>query len=76
MTKIVSRNRMGYFSLMFHWFMILCTCGLWYPIYASARRARSTVTYMPTGGIPVAVQQPQPPQQPAPYGYPPQPPQR
>jgi hypothetical protein len=79
MTKIVSRNRMGYFSLMFHWFMILCTCGLWYPIYASIRRSRSTVTYMPTGGIPVAVQPPQQPYPPQAYPPPPygqQPPQQ
>jgi hypothetical protein len=77
MTKIVSRNRMGYFSLTFHWFMIIGTCGLWYPIYASIRRSRSTVTYMPTGGIPVTMQQPYPPQAyppPPPYGQ--QPPQQ
>jgi hypothetical protein len=56
--------------------MILCTCGLWYPIYASIRRSRSTVTYMPTGGIPVNMQQPYPPQAypPPPYGQ--QPPQQ
>lgn len=72
MTKIISRNRMGYGALTFHWCMILGTCGLWYPIYASRRRARSTVTYMPAGGIPVAAQPQQPyaPQQQAPYGYP------
>lgn len=66
MAKIKSRQRMGYISLAIHWTLILCTCGLWYPIYASRRRARSAVTYMPAGGIPVNVQQQ--PQQP----YPPQ----
>lgn len=61
MPKIKSRQRMGWISLAFHWTMILCTMGLWYPIYASRRRARSTVTYMPA-----APQQPYPPQ----YGHP------
>lgn len=42
--RILSRQRLGYGSLAFHWTMIICTCGLWYPVYASKRRARSTVT--------------------------------
>lgn len=76
MPKIKSRQRMGYISLTIHWTLILCTCGLWYPIYASRRRARSTVTYVPAAGIPVAPQpQPYGQQPPAPYGYP-QPPRQ
>jgi hypothetical protein len=69
MPKIKSRQRMGYIALCFHWFMICCTCGLWYPIYASRRRARSTVTYVPAGYAPQPpIGAPQPP-----YGqYPPQ----
>lgn len=47
MPKIKSRQRMGWISLVCHWTMIFCTLGLWYPIYASRRRARSTVTYVP-----------------------------
>lgn len=29
---------------IFHWFMIVCTMGLWTPVYLSARRKRKTVT--------------------------------
>lgn len=49
MPRTITRQRMGYGALLFHWFMICCTCGLWYPVYASARRSRSTVTRMPGG---------------------------
>lgn len=72
MPKIKSRQRMGYFALAFHWTAIICTCGLWYPVYASRRRARSTVTYMPNGGIPVTMAPPQQPYGPPPGQYPPQ----
>jgi TRAP-type uncharacterized transport system fused permease subunit len=27
-----------------HWLLIICTCGLWYPVYAHSRRKRRTVT--------------------------------
>ena len=29
---------------VFHWTMIMFTCGLWTPVYLSARRKRKTVT--------------------------------
>jgi hypothetical protein len=29
---------------IFHWTMIICTCGLWTPIYLSGKRKRKTVT--------------------------------
>lgn len=25
-------------ALAFHWTMIVCTCGFWYPVYAARRR--------------------------------------
>lgn len=28
----------------FHWFMIVCTCGLWTPVYLAGKRKRKTVT--------------------------------
>jgi hypothetical protein len=54
-----TRRKTGLIALAFHWFMILCTCGLWYPVYASRRRSRVTVTHVPAGYA-------APPQ---PYGY-------
>jgi hypothetical protein len=56
---IKSRRKTGLIALCFHWFMICCTCGLWYPIYASRRRSRVTITHVPDG-------YPYPPQQYAP----------
>ena len=48
--------------------MIFCTLGLWYPIYASRRRSRVTVTHVPPGLTQQPGYGPQPPQQ----QYPPQ----
>jgi hypothetical protein len=67
MPTITTRRKTGWIALTFHWTMIICTLGLWYPIYASRRRSRVTVTHLPPG-----YSQP-PPQQP--YGYGQQPPQ-
>ncbi|MFD0408637.1 hypothetical protein [Kitasatospora sp. NPDC127116] len=44
MPKIVTRRRMGPFALAGHIFMMLCTCGLWTPVFLMARRGRKTVT--------------------------------
>ncbi|WP_327415422.1 hypothetical protein [Streptomyces sp. NBC_01233] len=49
MPKIKTRQKMGCLAAGFHWTMIVCTVGLWTPIYLSARRKRVTVTYMPDG---------------------------
>lgn len=72
MPTIKTRRKTGWIALTFHWTMIFCTLGLWYPIYASRRRSRVTVTHVPPG----LMQQPgygQPPQQPyPPQQYPPQ----
>lgn len=76
MPTIKTRRKTGWVALAFHWTMIIITCGLWYPIYASRRRSRVTVTHIPPGyapppqyGPPLGHRQP-------PYGqqYPPQPP--
>jgi hypothetical protein len=74
MPTIKTRRKTGWIALTFHWTMIFCTLGLWYPIYASRRRSRITVTHIPEGYTgPVPGQQPYPPQgnQP-PQQYPPQ----
>lgn len=42
--KAVTQGKLGYGEEMFHWLMIICTCGLWYPVYASRRRSKRTVT--------------------------------
>lgn len=42
--KVVSRRKMGWLLHTFHWFMIVCTVGLWTPVYLSALRRRKTVT--------------------------------
>lgn len=67
MPTIKTRKKTGFIALTFHWFMILCTCGLWYPIYASRRRSRVTITHIPDG---YGQQQPQQ------VGWPQQPPRR
>lgn len=72
MPTIKTRQKTGLIALAFHWFMILCTLGLWYPVYASRRRSRVSVTHLPPGYA-------APPQQPYGYGPPPghyPPPQR
>lgn len=42
--RAVSRQRMPIALSLFHWTMMLCTAGLWTPVYLSARRKRKTVT--------------------------------
>lgn len=42
----VTMTGMGAGSMIFHWTMIICTCGFWYPVYAARKRAadRKSVT--------------------------------
>lgn len=42
--RAISRNRMSFGVEIFHWTMIICTCGLWTPVYLSGKRKRKTVT--------------------------------
>jgi len=49
MAKIKTRRKMGWILIAFHWTMIICTVGLWTPIYLAARRRRVTVTHVPQG---------------------------
>ncbi|MGW2170402.1 hypothetical protein ACWC1C_07700 [Streptomyces sp. NPDC001705] len=49
MVKMKSRRRMGWIAMGFHWTMIVCTVGLWTPVYLAARRRRVTVTHLPSG---------------------------
>lgn len=49
MPKIKTRRKMGWLLIAFHWTMMLCTIGLWTPVYLAARRRRLTVTHLPTG---------------------------
>ena len=32
----------------FHWFMIICTCGMWYPVYRARKHNadRTTKTHL------------------------------
>lgn len=49
MPEIVTRRKMGWIAIGFHWTMLICTVGLWTPFYLAARRRRVTVTYIPDG---------------------------
>lgn len=42
--RMVTTRPMGAGAEVFHWTMILCTGGLWVPVYLAARRARKTIT--------------------------------
>ena len=42
--KAITQGKLGYGEELFHWCMIICSCGLWYPIYASRKRSKRTVT--------------------------------
>jgi hypothetical protein len=42
--KAVSRRKGGPFAASFHGIMIVCTAGLWIPVWLWARRGRKTVT--------------------------------
>lgn len=46
MTKILTRQKMGAGAIAFHWTMMVFTCGIWVPVYLSARRKLSSVTYI------------------------------
>ena len=49
MAKIKTRRKMGWVAIGFHWTMLICTVGLWTPVYLAARRRRVTVTHIPDG---------------------------
>ena len=36
--EIVTTTGMGAGEAAFHWTMIICTCGFWWPVYAARRR--------------------------------------
>lgn len=42
--KAVSRAKMSYVAEAGHWTMIVCTAGLWIPVYLNAKRKLKTVT--------------------------------
>ena len=42
--EAVTQGNLGYSETVFHWCMIIGTCGLWYPVYASRKRSKRTVT--------------------------------
>jgi hypothetical protein len=44
--KITSKSGMSVAEGAFHAFMIICTCGLWYPVYRAWKHAvdRTTTT--------------------------------
>lgn len=38
------RQRMSAPEKLFHTFMLMCTCGIWYPVYAARRDSIRRVT--------------------------------
>jgi cbb3-type cytochrome oxidase subunit 3 len=48
MAKITSRRGMSVAEGAFHAFMIICTCGVWYPVYRARKHQadRTTVTVL------------------------------
>ena len=40
----VTQGQLGCGEEMFHWFMIIGTCGLWLPVYLSRKRSKRSVT--------------------------------
>lgn len=42
--RAVTRRPMPVALSLFHWTMMLCTAGLWTPVYLGAKRKRKTVT--------------------------------
>jgi hypothetical protein len=42
--RAVTQGKLGYGETMFHWCMIICSAGLWYPVYASRKRSKRSVT--------------------------------
>lgn len=40
----VTQGQLGIFEELFHWTMIICTCGLWLPVYLSRKRSKRSVT--------------------------------
>jgi hypothetical protein len=45
---ITSKHGMSAVEGMFHWTMIVCTVGIWYPVYRARKHAadRTTRTYI------------------------------
>lgn len=49
MAVIKTRRKMGWLTITFHTIMIVCTVGLWTPVFLAGRRRRVTVTQVPDG---------------------------
>jgi hypothetical protein len=45
---IKSKHGMSVAEGLFHAFMVICTCGFWYPVYRARKHAvdRTTTTYL------------------------------
>ncbi len=45
---IKSKHGMSVIEGLFHAFMIMCTCGIWWPVYRARKHAvdRTTTTYL------------------------------
>lgn len=43
-SRAVTQGKLGSIEELFHWTMIICTCGFWYPVYASRKRSKRSVT--------------------------------
>jgi hypothetical protein len=42
--RAVTQGNLGCIEETFHWTMIICTCGLWLPVYLSRKRSVRSVT--------------------------------
>ena len=42
--KVVSKHGMSVAEGTVHWFMIVCTCGLWWPVYRARKHAADRTT--------------------------------
>jgi hypothetical protein len=40
----VTQGKLGLIEELFHCMMIVCTCGLWLPVYLSRKRSKRSVT--------------------------------
>ena len=42
--KITSKSGMSVAETLAHWTAVLCTCGLWYPVYRARKHAADRTT--------------------------------
>lgn len=43
-SKAITQGNLGCIEETVHWTLIVCTCGLWIPVYISRKRSKRSVT--------------------------------